>query len=188
MDDSNLKFGQWLRAPSVDRFKGRGSRTFNSNSVPENSNDTNLKEAVADQAEKKRQDDVSVGTNSDVQTKKTVEDIQPMVDSGLLVDCLVQQDPGSVIVSFQEKEPVSDIPSEDTDEAQSDFQSSKVDSSRTLILEEFSSIEHATNSGEIEVCSPKLKNWKRLARGKAERVPQQNMGCRLGKRVLFAER
>ncbi|KAL5841445.1 hypothetical protein ACOSQ3_012048 [Xanthoceras sorbifolium] len=125
MDDSNLKFGQWLRAPSVDRFKGRGSRTFNSNSVPENSNDTNLKEAVADQAEKKRQDDVSVGTNSDVQTKKTVEDIQPMVDSGLLVDCLVQQDPGSVIVSFQEKEPVSDIPSEDTDEAQSDFQSSK---------------------------------------------------------------
>ncbi|KAL5772215.1 hypothetical protein ACOSQ2_012139 [Xanthoceras sorbifolium] len=62
MDDSNLKFGQWLRAPSVDRFKGRGSRTFNSNSVPENSNDTNLKEAVADQAEKKRQDDVSVGS------------------------------------------------------------------------------------------------------------------------------
>ncbi|KAL5781179.1 hypothetical protein ACOSP7_006208 [Xanthoceras sorbifolium] len=78
-------------------------------------------EAEAKPREKKRQEEISVGTTSDVQTEKTIEDIQPMVDNGLLVDCLAQQDLGSVIVSFQESEPTTDVPSKDTDEVQSDF-------------------------------------------------------------------
>ncbi|KAL5819940.1 hypothetical protein ACOSQ4_023782 [Xanthoceras sorbifolium] len=187
MDDSNLKFGQWLRAPSMDRNRGRGNRNFNSTSDSENSKETTPKVTEDSQGEKKRQEEVSVGTTSDTQGKIFFEDIEPMVDSTLPVGKPVQQNSGNVIAFFQEREPAAGVPPKSIEESHSDLQSSKVDSTGTILPEASSSFQPCAETEETEVCSPKLKIWKRMSGRKEGRGSQQNENCSLGKRLLFTD-
>ncbi|KAL5802787.1 hypothetical protein ACOSQ4_031092 [Xanthoceras sorbifolium] len=109
----------------MDRNRGRGNRNFNSTSDSENSKETTPKVTEDSQGEKKRQEEVSVGTTSDTQGKNFFEDIEPMVDSTLPVGKPVQQNSGNVIAFFQEREPAAGVPPKSIEESHSDLQSSK---------------------------------------------------------------
>ncbi|KAL5761957.1 hypothetical protein ACOSP7_018221 [Xanthoceras sorbifolium] len=88
-------------------LKRRDSRSFNPSSVPENSKDSVQREVADSQGKKKRQEEVSVDTNSGFQSKKTINDIEPIIDGlNLAVEELglvVQQGLGSDIASIQKK-------------------------------------------------------------------------------------
>ncbi|KAL5843197.1 hypothetical protein ACOSQ4_009155 [Xanthoceras sorbifolium] len=147
----------------MDRSRGRGNRNFNSTSNSENSKETTPKVTVDSQ------------------------DIEPMVDSTLPVGKPVQQNSGNVIAFFQERESAAGVPPKSIEESHSDLQSSKVDSTGTILPEASSSFQPCAETEEAEVCSPKLKTWKRMSGRKEGRGSQQNENCSLGKRLLFTD-